>query len=121
MKGIVQGDALRGNDWDKLRELRLLRKGDGGLVLDASRIPVQFRDLLPYISLLATGEDGLQHEFWAVLSSHSRGSFYAAMEQVPDRVDKIRASVQNAPYSAEIAQLSYLADTYESFVALEPQ
>jgi hypothetical protein len=115
MKHTVQGDLLVGDGWDAVRAHRERLKGERGLALDQRRIPKDLRHLLPYASLLATGEDGLQAEFWKLLPPQERKRFCAVMEE-SDRVERIREVTQDVPYSAEMAQLAYLADTYSAFV-----
>jgi hypothetical protein len=111
----IQGDALVGDEWNAIRTVRERVKGDRGLALDESRVPKDLRDLLPYASVLATGEDGLQSELWKLLTPDAWMRFRSAMEARPDRIERIREVVEGAPYSVEMAQLSYLADTYLAF------
>jgi hypothetical protein len=61
----VFAEELQGPAWDRVSAIRKdLYGGDGrGLALDPERVPAFFHHLLPYASLLTTGEDGAFLDF----------------------------------------------------------
>jgi hypothetical protein len=74
-------DELRGPAWDRVRTIRRdLFGGDGrGVALDGDEVPPIFKPLLPYASLLTTGEEGALLDFWDALGPPEQEALMAVI------------------------------------------
>ena len=81
MVARVFADDLQGAGWDRVRAIRQSVFGINGrgVALDADRVPEVFRRLLPYASLLTTGEEGALLDFWDALGPDERDVFLSAV------------------------------------------
>jgi hypothetical protein len=109
------GDEL-GSEWDAVRELRQGAIGNRGEVLDAAIVPKEFHDLLPFASLLATGEEPLAEDFWAALPPEARATFLRVMSA--HRVEQLQAWARQAARTTDRWAMFYLAEHYKTFVKL---
>jgi hypothetical protein len=89
-------DALTGALWDRIREIRRSVIGGEGAQMSEDEVPSELRDLLPYASLLTTGEEATLAEFWWAMDAGTRESLVALI--VP-RFEAIRAFGVGLPIS----------------------
>jgi hypothetical protein len=68
----VHGNDLKGAAWDAVRRVRRETIGDEGRSLSDDGIPEGLLPLLPYASLLGTGEEGAWQLFWDVMDPPAR-------------------------------------------------
>jgi hypothetical protein len=116
MAGRVYAGELVGPGWDAVRARRQQIIGNRGETLDATVVPAEYHDLLPFASLLSTGEEPLAEDFWIALSPEDRQQFMSKLS--PERADKIQEWARNAGRSTERWAFFYLAENYRSFVGL---
>jgi hypothetical protein len=100
MTARVFADELEGSAWDRVRGIRReLFGGDGrGVALDPERVPGGFHHLLPYASLLTTGEEGAFVYFWDVLDAPERD---ALLKAITPLVGKLRDFGLDGPEALE--------------------
>jgi hypothetical protein len=72
-------DELHGPAWDRVRQIRRDLLGDDGVALDGDAVPPAFKPLLPYASLLTTGEEGALLDFWDALGPSEQEALRAAI------------------------------------------
>jgi hypothetical protein len=100
MTARVFADELQGAGWDRVRAIRKeLYGGDGrGVALDPERVPEIFHHLLPYASLLTTGEEGAFGYFWDALDAPERDDVLKAVKPL---VGKLRDFGLDGPEALE--------------------
>jgi hypothetical protein len=65
-------DELTGPAWDRVRAVRRHVLGDDGLMLSDGAVPEALRHLLPYASLLSTGEEATLMAFGEAMGDEQR-------------------------------------------------
>ena len=87
-------DELQGPTWDRVRAIRRRHFGNSGQALDPEVVPEVFHHLMPYASLLTTGEEATLHEFFDALDDTTRNALMSAIEPL---VDQLRAYGLDGP------------------------
>jgi hypothetical protein len=100
MTARVFADELEGVAWDRVRAVRKgLYGGDRrGVALTPELVPSVFHHLLPYASLLTTGEEGAFLDFWDVLDAPQRD---ALLKAITPLVGKLRDFGLDGPEALE--------------------
>ncbi|OJY16011.1 MAG: hypothetical protein BGO98_25535 [Myxococcales bacterium 68-20] len=88
MPTTLFADELQGPTWDRVRAIRRRLFDDSGQPLHPEVIPEVFHDLMPYASLLTTGEEATLLEFFDALDGPTRDAVMSAVEPL---VDQLRA------------------------------
>lgn len=73
-------DTLTGRSWDRVRRIRMRVLGIEPHLFDERKVPATLRPLLPYASLLATGEEALWIEYWDALDTETKRELWSALE-----------------------------------------
>jgi hypothetical protein len=81
-------DDLSGAGWDRVRGVRRQLLGDDGEELALEEVPAPLQHLLPYASLLTTGEEGALAAFWDAMGVVERG---LVMNRVDEAYHVLRA------------------------------
>jgi hypothetical protein len=100
-------DDLKGTDWNAVRELRMKRVGEAGIVLSDDRIPEKFRHLLPYASLL-NGEEGLLLDFWDAMSKSAQDELVKIMDPWLDEVRDFALLTSDAAFVSDLERQALL-------------
>jgi len=113
------GDSLAGKSWDAVRAVRRQVIGNTGELLDASVVPEEFHDLLPFASLLSSGEEPLSEDFWSALDSDARNVFVSRLDRA--RAARVQEWARRRARSAPARALRFGEPTIEPRARRESQ
>ena len=110
------GDSLAGKSWDAVRAVRRQVIGNTGELLDASVVPEEFHDLLPFASLLSSGEEPLSEDFWSALDSDARNVFVSRLDRA--RAARVQEWASGLSHRTERWSFFYVCETYRVFLRM---
>ena len=113
----VFADELQGPAWARVRAIRKENYGNSGEPLDSEVVPEGFHHLMPYASLLTTGEEPALEEFFDALDGSTRDALMSALEPL---VEQLRAYGLDGPEALQGRELMPPeAPLYSGFSAQE--
>ena len=96
--------------WNAVRTTRRDLLGDDGEELCEDEVPESLRDLLPYASMLATGEEGALTSFWCAMDDETKAHLVGLVVPRITALNELGSRAPRSPTRSAFADLVRIMD-----------